>query len=50
MILSELGVEPEKFKKATKKPFSFLYVDKPRKRVKRSNSSNKTSIRSNHEY
>ena len=35
MISSELGVEPEKFKKSTKKPFSFLYVDKPRKRVKR---------------
>ena len=31
-ILSELGVEPEKSKKATKKPFSFLYVDKPRKK------------------
>ena len=35
MISTELGVEPEQFKKATKKPFSFLYVDKPRKRVKR---------------
>ena len=35
MIPTELGVEPEKFKKATKKPFSFLYVDKPRKKVKR---------------
>ena len=35
MISSELGVESEKFKKATKKPFSFLYVDKPRKKVKR---------------
>ena len=35
MISLELGVEPEKFKKATKKPFSFLYVDKPMKRVKR---------------
>ena len=34
-ISSELGVEAEKSKKATKKPFSFLYVDKPRKRVKR---------------
>ena len=29
MISSELGVDKEKFKKATKKPFSFLYVDKP---------------------
>ena len=35
MISSELGVEKEKLKKATKKPFSFLYVDKPRKKVKR---------------
>ena len=35
MISSELGVEPEKFKKATKMPYSFLYVDKPRKKVKR---------------
>ena len=35
MISSELGVDQEQFKKATKKPFSFLYVDKPRKKVKR---------------
>ena len=35
MISSELGVDKEKFKKATEKPFSFLYVDKPRKKVKR---------------
>ena len=35
MISSELGVDQEKFKKATKKPFSFLYVDKPRKIVER---------------
>ena len=35
MISSELGVDKEKLKKATKKPFSFLYVDKPRKIVKR---------------
>ena len=35
MISSELGVDKEKFKKATKKPYSFLYVDKPKKRVKR---------------
>ena len=35
LISSELGVDKEKFKKATKKPFSFLYVDKPRKKVKR---------------
>ena len=35
MISSELCVDKEKFKKATKKPFSFLYVDKPKKKVKR---------------
>ena len=35
MISSELGVDKEQFKKAIKKPFLFLYVDKPRKRVKR---------------
>ena len=35
MISSELGVEKEKYKKATRKPFSFLYIDKPMKRVKR---------------
>ena len=35
MISSELGVDKQKFKKATKKPFSFLYVDKPKKKVKR---------------
>ena len=35
MISSELGVDKEQFKKATKKPFSFLYFDKPRKKVKR---------------
>ena len=35
MISSELGVEPEKLKKATKEQYDFLYVDKPRKKVKR---------------
>ena len=35
MISSELGVEKEQYKKATKKPFSFFYIDKPRKYVKR---------------
>ena len=34
MISSELGVEPQKFKKATKEPYSFLYVDKPMKKIK----------------
>ena len=33
MISSELGVSKEKFKAATSKPFSFLYVDKPKKRI-----------------
>ena len=35
MISSELGVEKKQYKKATKKPFSFLYIDKPKKKVKR---------------
>ena len=35
MISSELGVDKEKFKKATKKPYSFLYVDKPKKIIKK---------------
>ena len=35
MISSELGVDKEQFKKATKEPYSFLYVDKPRKKVKK---------------
>ena len=32
MISSELGVDKEKFKKATKEPYSFLYVDNQRKK------------------
>ena len=32
MISSELGVDREKFKKATKEQYSFLYVDKPKKK------------------
>ena len=35
MISSELGVDKEKFKKATKKQYDFLYVDKPKKKVKK---------------
>ena len=35
MISSELGVEPEKFKKATKEPYSFLFVDKPKEKIKK---------------
>ena len=36
MISSELGVDKEKFKKATKEQYSVLYVDKPKKRIKKS--------------
>ena len=32
-ISSEMGVDKEIYKAATKKPFSFLYVDKPKKRI-----------------
>ena len=32
-ISSELGVDKEDYKAATRKPFSFLYVDKPKKRI-----------------
>ena len=35
MISSELGVNKEQFKKATNEPYSFLYIDKPIKKVKR---------------
>ena len=35
MLSSELGVEKEQFKKATKKQYDFIYVDKQRKKVKR---------------
>ena len=35
MISSELGVDKEKFKKATKELYSFLYVDKPKKKIKK---------------
>ena len=35
IISSELGVDKEKFKKATKEPYSFLCVDKPKKKVKK---------------
>ena len=35
LITRELGVTKEQYKKATNKPFSFLYVDKPSKKVKR---------------
>ncbi|CAH3179864.1 unnamed protein product [Porites lobata] len=32
-ISSELGVDKKTYKAATRKPFTFLYVDKPRKRI-----------------
>ena len=35
MLSFELGVDKEKFKEATKKEFDFLYIDKPKKKVKR---------------
>ena len=39
-ISSELGVDKEKDKTATKKPFTFLYVDKPRKLIAKNFTSN----------
>ena len=35
MISSELGVDKEKFKKSAKEPYSILYVDKPKKKIKK---------------
>ena len=35
MIASELGIDKDKYIKATKKPYSFLYADKPRKLIKK---------------
>ena len=35
MITRELGVTKDQYEKAVNKPFSFLYVDKPNKTVKR---------------
>ena len=35
LISSELGVDKEKYKKATEKQYDFIYVDKPRKKVKK---------------
>ena len=34
-ISSELGVDKEIYRAATQKPYSFLYVDKPKKRIAR---------------
>ena len=35
LISSELGVEKGQYKKATEKKYDFIYVDKPRKKVKK---------------
>ena len=35
LISRELGVDKDKYSKATNEPFSFLYVDKPMKRINR---------------
>ena len=40
MISAELGASKEKFKAATQKPFSFLYVDKPMNKFKRNFTGN----------
>ena len=34
-ISSELGVDKAQFKAATREPYSFLYVDKPMKKIKK---------------
>ena len=39
-ISSELGVDKETYKAATRKPFTFLYVDKPRKRIAKNFTGN----------
>ena len=35
LISQELGIDKKKYIKATNKPYSFCYVDKPMKKVKR---------------
>ena len=39
-ISSELGIDKEVYKAATKKPFSFLFVDKPKKRIAKNFTGN----------
>ena len=39
-ISSELGVDKEVYKAATRKPFTILYVDKPRKRIAKNFTGN----------
>ena len=33
MICRELGISKSKYQKATQDPYSFLYIDKPRKLI-----------------
>ena len=40
MISRDLGVDKELYKLATKKPYSFLYIDNPRKRIARNFTGN----------
>ena len=39
-IASELGVDKETYKAATKQPYTFLYIDKPRKRIAKNFTNN----------
>ena len=39
-ISSELGVDKEKYKAATRKPYTFLYVDKPKKVIAKNFTDN----------
>ena len=42
-ISSELGVSKEDYRAATRKPFTFLYVDKPQKRIAKNFTGNLTN-------
>ena len=39
-IASELGVNKEVYKSATKQPYTFLYIDKPKKRIAKNFTNN----------
>ena len=39
-IASELGVDKEVYKSATKQPYTFLYIDKPKKRIAKNFTNN----------
>ena len=39
-ISSELGVDKKQYQSATRKPYSFLYVDKPKKRIAKTFTGN----------